>query len=738
MRPGLVLFLVAFPFFGLRAQTFSSTVGAVIPDDGTTVYFDILVSGLPDIIDTTFGLEQVCLNLNHTYNEDMNVQLQTPSGQKILLFGGVGGGEDNFTNTCLANEGMSFGLNSAPFSGTFQSFGVMGNLNNGQNPNGVWTLIIVDTYPFADEGFLIDWSITFGNDPGAPFEFTSSDLPIVKLTTLGAPIENDVKVPVLMQIIDNGAGNRNFPTQTNYAYEGTILTEWQGFTGPIYPKKNYDFDLIDEDGNKIDASLLGLPPENDWIFKAEYLDRSLIKNTLSYEMARRMGRYAPRTAPCEIILDGEYIGVYFLTEKVKRGANRVDIAKLTSADTAGVDLTGGYIFEMNINGGPANWISAYLPINFASNMTNVEFKYVYPKASVILPQQAAYIKNYTDRFEDILNGPEFMHPDSGYRKVIDVSTFIDFLIVNEFSMNYDSYGRSTYLFKEKDTDGGLLKIGPPWDYDRAFDYFRPEVLDLWVWERTQDVWPFPFWWSRLWEDPSYRHQLVCRWDQLRETTLNTQAFNEAIDSLELRLSESQQRNFRIWNDLGALSFQEHYDTLKNFLARRLEWIDATLAVERPIADFSAVQNGPNEAFWSFIPNDTTALKYFWDFGDGDTSILQNPVHQYVAGGTYPVKLTIQYGLDCSISTQQVLDFVYLDIPSHQAAAAAAVFPNPFSDRIFIKNAPKSSTYTLSNTFGQVIYSGKTIEKQDFSNLPSGVYFLQINDLNVFKLYKKEE
>jgi len=153
MRPGLVLFLVAFPFFGLRAQTFSSTVGAVIPDDGTTVYFDILVSGLPDIIDTTFGLEQVCLNLNHTYNEDMNVQLQTPSGQKILLFGGVGGGEDNFTNTCLANEGMSFGLNSAPFSGTFQSFGVMGNLNNGQNPNGVWTLIIVDTYPFADEGF---------------------------------------------------------------------------------------------------------------------------------------------------------------------------------------------------------------------------------------------------------------------------------------------------------------------------------------------------------------------------------------------------------------------------------------------------------------------------------------------------------------------------------------------------------------------------------------------------------
>ena len=151
----------------------------------------------------------------------------------------------------------------------------------------------------------MDWQITFSTNPAQPFLFLSSNLPIVKLTTQGSAINDNAKVPVLMQIIDHGVGVINYANDTVYAYEGTILTEWQGFTGPMYPKKNYDFDLVDVLGNKIDTTLLGMPAENDWIFKAEYLDHSLIKNTIAYEFARRMGNYAPRIRPCEVILDGD-------------------------------------------------------------------------------------------------------------------------------------------------------------------------------------------------------------------------------------------------------------------------------------------------------------------------------------------------------------------------------------------------------------------------------------------------
>ncbi len=413
-----------------------------------------------------------------------------------------------------------------------------------------------------------------------PFSITyegamTSVLPIVKLTTVNNGINNDVKVPVTMEIIDNGPGQLNSTADTLYSYEGTIMTEWQGFSGPGYPKKNYDFDLVDAIGNKIDTSLLGMPAENDWIFKAEYLDNSLLINTVTYEFARRMGRYAPRTRLCEIFLDGTYIGVYTLTEKVKRDNNRLDIAKLTSADTTGSDLTGGYIIEMNINGDPAAWNSVYPPINSATSPHAVEFKYVYPKADSILPVQANYIKTYVDSFENALNGINYTNDSSGYRKWIDLGTFIDFLIVNEFSMNYDSYGRSTYMYKEKDTDGNKLCIGPPWDYDRAM---ANDPNSGWVWENTHPYWPFPFWWSKLYSDSVYRHELACRWFSLRENVLKTPRFMAFIDSVSAPLFQGPaDRNFAVWQTLGASTYLAQVQNMKVFLYKRLTWIDNELA-----------------------------------------------------------------------------------------------------------------------------------------------------------------
>lgn len=651
--------------WSLSAQTFTSTVNQPIPDDGSTVTFDIAVSGLPSAIDTTFGLEMVCLNMTHTYTEDMTIKLQAPNGKIVVLIMGAGGAGHDFSNTCLAGTGASMAASAAPFSGTFQSRGTLGDLNKGQDPNGTWTLICHDTYAFADAGFLQDWSITFGPNPAKPFIFRSSNLPIVKLTTLGQPIDNEPKVPVLMQIIDNGPGQRNDANQTTFAYEGRIMAEWQGFTGPYYPKKNYDFETVDAAGENLDTSLLGLPSENDWLFKAEFLDHTLIKNAVTYEMARRMGGYAPRTRPCELILDGEYIGLYVLTEQVKRDANRVDIAKLASDDISGAELTGGYIIEMNINNNaPGDWNSPHQPINFASCQLPVEFKHVYPKRNEIMPQQRDYIRAFVDSFETSLLLPDFANPDAGYRQFIDVQTFIDFLIVNEFSVNYDSYGRSTYLYKEKITDGGKLKCGPPWDYDRAYDYNVPQSTEGWVWEITHPGWPFPFWWSRLWQDEAYRKQLACRWTMLRQNTLSDAAFAGLIDSMSGQIHEAQQRNFTIWNDLGARTYDENVDSLHNYVARRLRWIDATLAAEGVAAP------------QFYLPTDTVLCagevfdaalligqqyEYNWQPGPDEASFVfpQNGAYNLLvtdANGCFSRKtmqVALAEPLDAGFSSQQV-------------------------------------------------------------------------------------
>ncbi|MEO6759737.1 MAG: CotH kinase family protein, partial [Saprospiraceae bacterium] len=576
-------------------------------------------------------------------------------------------------------------------------------------------------------------------------------------------------------------------------------------SGVYYPKKNYSFETVDSLGVTLDTTILGLPKESDWIFKAEYLDATLIKNSVTYEMARRMGGYAPRTRFCELLLDGEYIGLYTLTEKVKRDANRVDIAKLTAKDTTGSALTGGYIIEMNINNNPSDWSSIYPPINQATAPDAVEFKYVYPRRDVIQPQQSNYIRNYVAEFEDVLAGNDFTNPATGYRKYIDVKTFIDFLIVNEYSVNYDSYGRSSYLYKEKNSAGGKLKSGPPWDYDRALDYTQPNTTNGWVWEITHPYWPFPFWWSRMWEDERYRKQLACRWTMLRQNVLRTDSFLVLIDSSAALLSEAEPRNTRFWNTLGNAPYATHIDSLKSYVARRLAWLDATLAQEQvsipniylpadtvvcpgTVFDAAALNAGPyrynwqpgpdtstiqlsqagiyhlrvtdpygcyaqrdmqvslavpgpagfqgqqdNSLTWTFLPENLAAQYYYWNFGDGSTSLLQNPAHNYAATGTYIVTLTTMDSLDCFTQTDQDTFEINSVRTLEQTDLPGLVFPNPFREILQIRlAAPANGPFTLQleNTIGQTVLSqeygaGTQTASLATGDIPAGAYGLRI-------------
>ncbi len=707
-----------FSFLSLSAQTFSSTVNEPIPDDGSTVTFDIMVSGLPTVIDTSFGLERFCINMTHTYTEDMTVKLQAPNGKVVMVFGGVGGGGDDFINTCLEGSGPAIAAGTPPFTGTYQSMGVLGNMNKGQDPNGIWTIILHDTYAFADAGFLIDWSIHFGNNPAKPFIFSGSNLPIVKFTTIGDPIGDEPKVPVLMQIIDNGPDVRNDANQTDYVYEGVIMTEWQGFTGPYYPKKNYDFETVDDQGNDLDTSLLGMPKESDWIFKAEYLDQTLLKNSITYEMARRMGGYAPRTRPCEIILDGEYAGLYVLTEKVKRDKSRVDIAKLSPEDTAGAALTGGYIIEMNINNVAGDWNSPNPPINSATCSAPVEFKHVYPNSENIMPEQRDYIRAYVDTFENSLLASDFADPITGYRKYIDVDAFIDFLIVNEFSVNYDSYGRSTYLYKEKATDGGKLKCGPPWDYDRAMDYNGGWPATGWVWELTHPNWPFPFWWSRMWEDPAYRKQLACRWTMLRQNTLATDAFLGLIDTLRAQIDEAQERNFRVWNTLGGGTHQGNIDALKTYMVDRLAWIDETLSAEQvSVPSFYLPIDTAVCAGSQFDAASAFGQQYTYNWQPGpDTSVIIFPQE-----GLYNLVVTDAYGCYAKKSMH-----VSITVPVEAGFSSQQV--NAGSSWSFLPNDLSAFSYEWS--FGDGNFSYQPSPVHQYAALGTYDVILSVNGLGM--------
>ncbi len=181
-----------------------------------------------------------------------------------------------------------------------------------------------------------------------------------------------------------------------------------------------------------------------------------------------------------------------------------------------------------------------------------------------------------DSFEYILHSPYYDDPVDGYRSKIGIGSFIDFMLVNEMSTNYDSYGRSTFLYKEKITDGNKLHIGPPWDYDRGF-----ASVEGWVWELTHEGWPFPDWWSIFHSDSTYVNQAWCRWQELRADVWSDESFLNHIDSLENYLSEAAIRNYERWPELGINNWPQQVDDLRDRLLARLAWMDENIQGNGP-------------------------------------------------------------------------------------------------------------------------------------------------------------
>ena len=434
----------------------------------------------------------------------------------------------------------------------------------------------------------------------AQVNFTSSNLPIIVINTDGAEIVDEPKINVFMGVINNPAGQRNNLTDPFTDYEGTIGIEIRGATSQNFPKKQYSVELRDPDGKDTAVALLGMPKEADWVLNAPYADKSLMRNILAYQLGRDLGHYAPRTRLCEVVLNGDYQGVYVLIEKIKRDKNRVDIAKLNEDEISGDDLTGGYIIKIDrdTEGNEDGWPSAYAPRYREEENQRIYFRYEYPDTDDIAPEQKTYIQNYVKAFEDALASDDFADPQKGYAPYIDVNSFIDYFIANEVSKNIDAYRLSTYLHKQKDSDGGELVMGPIWDYNFSFGNVRfcgiegdPASFAMNFNQRCPgDFWLVPFWWERLMEDPIYSDSLAVRWTELRTNQLSTARLVARVDSVATLVDEAQARNFARWPILGEYiwpnafvgeTYQEELDYLKDWTTQRLTWLDENLPEPPP-------------------------------------------------------------------------------------------------------------------------------------------------------------
>ncbi len=313
------------------------------------------------------------------------------------------------------------------------------------------------------------------------------------------------------------------------------------------PKKPYQL-KFDKD-----VSLLGEPGDRSWVLLANYADKTFLRNHLAFYMGGISTLdYTPRFHFVELMLNGEYMGTYQLGEKVKVGEYRVNV---------GDD---GFLLEVDSKAGDGEvtFFTSHLaqPVNIKA-----------PDVSVG-DADYEYVRNYVQTAEDALYADNFTDENEGWRKYMDMDSFVEWYLVNEIARNTDaSFYTSCYISLRR---GGKLKMGPLWDFDIAFgnvNYngdFSPTGLML-RWHS---------WYSRLFQDPAFVAKVKERFEYFysRKDDIMRE-INEKAQYLRLSVEENNNKwgtfykytppNYNIWG-----SYQNEVQNLKYWLDERFEWL----------------------------------------------------------------------------------------------------------------------------------------------------------------------
>lgn len=428
-------------------------------------------------------------------------------------------------------------------------------------------------------------------------------LPQITIQTQGRQIVDEPKVSAVMRVVEDGVET----------YDGPIGIEFRGSTSQSFPKKSYGLETWDENGDDVDVPLLGFPEEEDWILYGPYSDKTLIRNVFVYRLAREMGHYASRTKFVELILDGDYRGVYVFMEQIKRDDVRLDLSDLDPDENDPESITGGYILKIDKTAGEEGGDASYTEeLGFRSKYSvygneltyppygpkqgeETYFLYDDPDPEDISDEQKAYIQSYMEEFEEALVNDladDGNHrPDTLYsfEEYIDLESFVDFFLLNELAHNADAYRISTFMYKDR---GEKLNMGPVWDFNLSLgndgNEFRRSP-ETWIFEYNQnlpnDLWLVPFWWTELAENPKFRRLVKQRWNELRAGDWSNDSLLGLVDELTAVLNEdgAVDRNFQKWQGLldqivfgNAFvfgSYEGEVDYMRDWLTDRLNWMD---------------------------------------------------------------------------------------------------------------------------------------------------------------------
>lgn len=419
----------------------------------------------------------------------------------------------------------------------------------------------------------------------------STHLPLVEIDTGGAEIpgrtmyredgsryyttaeDGSGLISAHMDIVDNETVYNQKGGEPSVSTDITIHV--RGRSSRLFDKSSYALRLVTGEGLNNPQAIMGMDAHHEWVLHGPYLDKTLMRNYMWYNIGGEIMGYAPNVRFCEVLLNGEYQGVYVMLENLTAGD---DGARLPLTVSAKNNTFSGYLLQYN--GGWETSRAFTDQFSYYARRAAAPLEIVYPGRNSLTPEMARAISQDFSDFEKSLYSYDYDTREYGYRSYIDTRSFIDWFLINELTCNYDAGWFSTYIGKDP---AGELRMYL-WDMNSSCDNYQEQAMD-----RKNFVLQNTLWFSMLMKDEAFTDALIARYRELRKTYFDPDYLCGYIDDTAAYLGEAVERNYERWGYVFSLdeplltpadrelhSYGEAISQLKAFLRERIRWMDENI------------------------------------------------------------------------------------------------------------------------------------------------------------------
>ena len=405
---------------------------------------------------------------------------------------------------------------------------------------------------------------TDGKDiPGVPLNDSNSDEEVFSTAEDGS-----TTIQASLKVIDNGDSN-NHPGD-EAAIESMMSIRVRGNSSRYFDKKGYLIGLTDDSGEKNrKEALLGMDEFDKWALHGPYLDKSLIRNYMWYNIAGEIMDYAPNCRFCEVILNGEYQGLYLLVETIDSSAD----ARLKLSEPE--DDSEQVSFVLRADRGSSNPIKNVNTFSQNSYRTLMAIDIVYPGTGDLTEERINYIEDSFSDFEKSLYSYDYDNGSYKWQEWADFDEMVDYFLINEFTSNYDAGYLSTYFYRDV---RGKYKMCI-WDFNSACGNYRDDYVGPHHFEMQ-----YVPWFVMLTKDEDFTEGVIARYRELRKTYFSDEYICDYVDKTVEYLGSAVERNFEVWgytwdDDMvrpagrNPENYEEAVQQIKDFCIERGEWMD---------------------------------------------------------------------------------------------------------------------------------------------------------------------